>query len=79
MPTDTPVKGSENPSTPFRTGVKLHEMTSSELKNALRAASFLLSEQMEGHIADKLLVAKLGSLHGDLLIEEEDRAKLNGH
>ena len=63
-------------SIPLRAIIKPGELTSNELKNALRATSFLLGEQMTGRIADKVLLAKLGSLHADLLVEEEDRKKL---
>jgi hypothetical protein len=69
MPTDA---------TPLRSIVKPGELTSNELKNALRATAWLLGEQMTGRIADKVLLAKLGSLNADLLAEEEDRKKLQG-
>jgi hypothetical protein len=60
------------------TTAKLHQMTSTELDKARRAAVLLCSAEIAPYIADVTLSAKLCSLRDDLADETAERKKLAG-
>lgn len=66
---------SEAHTTPLNSIANPRELTTEELRATLRATSWLLGDIMRPKIQDQLLLAKLSSLHVDLLAEEEDREK----